>query len=33
LRLTILQPSQSLFTDGRTFMIDETKNAEPFPPR
>jgi hypothetical protein len=30
LRFTILHPSQSLFTDGRTFIIHETKNAEPF---
>src|ERR1041384_7068228 len=29
LRFTILHPSQSLFTDGRTFIVHETKNAEP----
>ncbi len=29
LRFTILHASQSLLTDGRTFMVHETKNAEP----
>jgi hypothetical protein len=32
LRFTILQDSQSLLTDGRTFIkviVDQTKNAEP----
>jgi hypothetical protein len=31
LRFTILQLAQSLFTDGRTFIIRETENAEPAP--
>jgi hypothetical protein len=31
LRFTILQLAQSLFTEGRTFIIHETKNAEASP--
>jgi hypothetical protein len=32
LRFTILQDSQSLFTDGRTFIFfHETKTAETYP--
>jgi len=31
LRFTILQLSQSLLTEGRTFMLVETKNAESYP--
>ena len=31
LRFTILQLAQSLFTDGRTFIIRETENAETSP--
>ena len=33
LRFTILQLAQSLFTDGRTFIIREMENAEPRPRR
>src|SRR6266446_4650512 len=33
LRFTILQLAQSLFTDGRTFIIHETENAETSPRR
>jgi len=31
LRFTILQLAQSLFTDGRTFIIRKMENAEPAP--